>query len=299
MVNFTDKDLKIVEKYCGYDYVTRYIGIKKRKEDKSVRIVNTGMVSSGKSSLFNILIGSLDNEYFSTGAARTTTRSNYYDLGNISYIDTPGIDVRTEDDAMAFSTVLEADIILMIHNIKTGPLNRSESEWLENIVSRMNSIDMLKSRLIFVCTWKDTREKDDDYQDIIKDVKQQVYEIAGTEIPFFEVSVKKYLSGINKKKDILIKNSGILELQSNLYYYANGYIEKKRKIDNEDLKVLVEEIKYKLKSCQCKRKDEAIEIERNIKDRFKSIKSTWGQVWNLFSAKREKLTTLEDELTRI
>lgn len=299
MDKFTDKDLKIIEKYCGYDYVSRYIGIKKRKEDKSVRIVNTGMVSSGKSSLFNILIGSLEDEHFPTGAARTTTRSNYYDVGNISYIDTPGIDVRTEDDALAFSTILEADIILMIHNIKTGPLNRSESEWLENIVARMNSIEMCKSRLIFVCTWKDTREKDDDYQNIIKDVKEQVYKITGTEIPFFEVSVTKYLSGVNKKKDVLVKNSGIVELQHHLHYYADSYIEKKKAVDNKDLEVLVEEIKDKLKSSQSKRKEEATKMERNIKDRFKSRKSTWEQISNLFSAKREKLTTLENELRRI
>lgn len=296
MDKFTNKDLKIIEKYCGYEYASRYIGIKKRKEDKMVRIVNTGMVSSGKSSLFNILTGSLEEEHFPTGAARTTIRSNYYDVGNISYIDTPGIDVRTEDDALAFSTILEADIILMIHNIKTGPLNRSESEWLENIVARMNSIEMCKSRMIFVCTWKDTREKDEDYPNIIKDVKEQVYKITGTEIPFFEVSVTKYLSGVDKKKDVLIKNSGIVELQHHLHYYADSYIEKKKIIDNKELDFLVKEINDKLKSVQSKKQEEATKTERSISDRFKSRKSTWKQISNLFSVKREKLKQLEDEL---
>jgi predicted GTPase len=121
MVKLAQNDIKVIEQYCGYDYAQRCRGILERRADKTVRIVNTGMVSSGKSSLFNTLINSTD-EYFPTGAARTTTRADFFDCNNISYIDTPGIDVRSEDDALAFSTIMEADIIIMVHNIRTGPL---------------------------------------------------------------------------------------------------------------------------------------------------------------------------------
>ena len=127
MEQLSQNDEKLIEQYCGADYVQRCKGIMNRKKEGVVRIVNTGMVSSGKSSLFNTLINSKE-EYFQTGAARTTTKADYYDCNNISYIDTPGIDVRNEDDDLAFRTIMEADIIMMIHNIRTVPLNRSEAE---------------------------------------------------------------------------------------------------------------------------------------------------------------------------
>ena len=229
MVKLAQNDIKVIEQYCGYDYAQRCRGILERRADKTVRIVNTGMVSSGKSSLFNTLINSTD-EYFPTGAARTTTRADFFDCNNISYIDTPGIDVRSEDDALAFSTIMEADIIIMVHNIRTGPLNRSEVEWLERIVAGMNSLEICQSRLVFVNTWKDTREKDDDYADIVSEVKNKVFGIVGAEIPYFEVSVRKYQNGIAKNKDVLITNSGIQEIKSFLVQYAAEYLEKKYKL---------------------------------------------------------------------
>ena len=101
MVKLTEKELKIIHEKCGSNFAQRYRGIVKRTNDKVVKIVNTGMVSSGKSSLFNILIDSTEEEHFPTGAARTTTVADYFDYKNISFIDTPGIDVRNEDVASA------------------------------------------------------------------------------------------------------------------------------------------------------------------------------------------------------
>lgn len=123
MKQLSKKDVTLIEKYCGTDYAERCKGILKRSQEKEVRIVNTGMVSSGKSSLFNTLTGNDVEEYFKTGAARTTKETDCFSCNNISYIDTPGIDVRDDDDNLAYQTVMEADIIMMIHNIRTGPFS--------------------------------------------------------------------------------------------------------------------------------------------------------------------------------
>lgn len=294
----SQKELKTIEYFCGDDYAKRLRAIQKKQKDNTVKIVNTGMVSSGKSSLYNTLINS-NEEYFPTGAARTTTKANYFDYNNISYVDTPGIDVRSEDDALAFSTIIECDIIIMIHNIRTGPLNRSEVDWLKQITKGMSSIEMCKSRIIFVASWKDTREKEDGYTELIENLKKQVFEIIGTKIPFFEVSVKKYQQGVAKGKDILIKNSGVQELKNYIEKYAAEYLEKKKAINNEEYETIIKEIKTILKNERDKKMKETQKIFNRVRESQNSRKSAWKQVYEYFLMQRQKLTDLESELRNI
>lgn len=298
MNRLSQKELKLINDVCGEDYAKRLRAIQEKQKDNTVRIVNTGMVSSGKSSLYNTLINSTE-EYFPTGAARTTTKANYYNYNNISYIDTPGIDVRNEDDALAFNTVIESDIILMIHNIRTGPLNKSEVEWLNQIVHRMNNADMCKSRIVFVGSWKDTREKEDDYELFIDELKKQVFETVGVEIPFFEVSVKKYQQGTSKGKDVLIRNSGIIELKEYLERYAVEYLEKKKEIDGEEYIALIQEVEDLLFAAYADKEKQKQKIMNRVRNDQNSRKNAWKQVFDYFSVQREKLLSLERELKNI
>ncbi|MDO4339108.1 MAG: 50S ribosome-binding GTPase [Eubacteriales bacterium] len=256
------------------------------------------MVSSGKSSLYNVLINRMD-EYFPTGAARTTTRADYFDYNHISYVDTPGIDVRSEDDALAFSTLIESDIIVMVHNIRTGPLNRNEVEWLKRITRSMSSIEMCKARILFVASWKDTREKDSDYKKLIGSLKQQAFEAVGCEIPFFEVSVKKYQQGIKKGKEVLVNNSGILEFKNYLEEYAAVYLEKKRALDEREMQALLLEVMGILQNVRNQKMQEVDKIYDQVCSIYKSRSNAWKQVYDFFAAQRQKLAGLEKELNNI
>jgi len=298
MSKLSQQEVKLINKICSGDYGKRLQAIQKKQEDTSIKIVNTGMVSSGKSSLYNVLINSAE-EYFPTGAARTTIKANYFEANHISYIDTPGIDVRSEDDMLAFNTIIGGDIIMMIHNIRTGPLNRSEVEWLERIISKMNNVEMRKSRLIFVVSWKDTREKEDDYNTLINNLKKQVFEIVETEIPFFEVSVKKYQQGIQKQKDVLVKNSGIQELRNYIETYTVGYLEKKKDINSEEYSMLLQEVKELLISEKISKTKKKEDILKQINDKYKSKKKIWKQVYEYFSEQRTILSSLKRELKEL
>lgn len=299
MVKFSEKERKVITEICGKEYVQRYEGLLKREGEQVVKIVNTGMVSSGKSSLFNVLVDSVEKEYFPTGAARTTTVADYFDYKNISFVDTPGIDVRSEDDALAFSTIMEADLILMVHNIRTGSINRSESEWLEKIVKKMNDTEMCKARLLFVCTWKDTREKDADYSQILDDVQQQVFGIVGTEIPFFDVSVKKYMTGVVKEKEALKKSSGIIALKRYLETYAAQYLEKKAQINEEEMNYLASQMRSQLLIRQDSCNKQLAKIRADIGEKSNVRRKAWWQVYDLFAAKKGQLATLEKEYNEI
>ncbi len=295
-MKLSQRDLKSIEKYCGEEYAKRCRALIERQKNDKVRIVNTGMVSSGKSSLYNALIDS-GGEYFPTGAARTTTRADYFDCGLISYVDTPGIDVRSEDDALAFDTIMEADRILMVHNIRTGPLNRSEAAWLERIARGME--DSGGGRLVFALSWIDTREKEEDYGELVENVKKQVFEIAGAEIPFFEVSVKKYQQGIEKDKEILVRNSGVGALKEYLEASAASYLEMKRDVDQREFAALMGEIRAILCEQRDSREKEKKAILKKACDRHKSRKSAWNVVYDYFSAQRKRLADLESELEQI
>lgn len=295
-MKLSQRDLKSIEKYCGEEYAKRCRALIERQKNDKVRIVNTGMVSSGKSSLYNALIDS-GGEYFPTGAARTTTRADYFDCGPISYVDTPGIDVRSEDDALAFDTIMEADRILMVHNIRTGPLNRSEAAWLERIARGME--DSGGGRLVFALSWIDTREKEADYGGLVENVKKQVFEIAGAEIPFFEVSVKKYQQGIEKDKEILVRNSGVGALKEYLEASAASYLEMKRDVDQREFAALLGEIRAILCEQRDSREKEKKAILRKVRDQHKSRKSAWNVVYDYFSAQRKRLADLESELKQI
>lgn len=289
---FSNTERNLIKTKCGEEYLKRYDGIIKRFNNDTIKIVNTGMVSSGKSSLFNVLIDSTDKEHFPTGAARTTKLADAFDYKNISFIDTPGFDVRDEDDEIAFNTIMEADIIMIIHNIKTGPLNRSEVEWIERIANHMVDARMCQERMIFVSTWKDAREKDEDYDSIIKDIKKQLKTIIKGNIPFFEVSVKKYLTGVTKNKDVLKESSNIPKLQNYIETYAQSYLANKEHVNNEELKLLIKEIKDILVKEENTKKTILKQEEDKITDTKKKKNKIWDRVFNTFKGYR---TTLDDK----
>lgn len=296
-LKLSNSNLKVIRNNCGEEYVKRYKGIINRFNNDTVKIVNTGMVSSGKSSLFNVLIDSTDKEHFPTGAARTTKLADAFNYKNISFIDTPGFDVREEDDEVAFNTIMEADIIMIIHNIKTGPLNRSEIEWIERITQHMVDVRMCQERMIFVSTWKDAREKDEDYDNIIKDVKEQLRSVIKGNIPFFEVSVKKYLTGINKGKDALKESSGIPKLQTYIEKYAQTYIDTKEQLNTKELQLLVSEIKDIITKKKTDAQTNIDKITEDIYTSYDKKRNLWSQVFKTFKDYRESLKDAEKDYT--
>ena len=136
-------------------------------------------------------------------------------------------------------------------------------------------------------------------EQFINELKKQVFEVVGTEIPFFEVSVKKYQQGLYKSKDILIKNSGILELKEYLENYAKKYLEKKITIDEKEYVLIIKEVKEILKIVHYDKVKQKGKIINAVKSNQKSRKSAWNQVYDYFFAQRNKLSNLQDEIKNI
>lgn len=275
--------------YCSNDLGERldfFVNKCNNDDENIIKITNTGMVSSGKSSLFNVLINNeFENDkkdFFKTGAARTTISANKFRSSTIEYIDTPGIDVKEEDTEIAYKTIMNSDIIMIVHNIKTGPLHRSEAEWLERIVKNIGDTDIIKKRLIFICSWKDTREKDDDYNDAIVNLKELVFGICGTEIPFFEVSVKKYIAGMEKNINKLINDSQINELKKYLNKYVKEYKGVKKYLNAKESNKLLLELKSELINTSNQKLNMLNSNENTINNNIINKKNIWSGVYNIF-----------------
>src|SRR5690554_1073232 len=90
------------------------------------RIAVFGKYNHGKSTLLNALIG---REVFKVADKRETLTVSELIHEGVAWIDTPGLDadVQGDDDKLAKGAAMElADILCLVHNVKTGELDNSE-----------------------------------------------------------------------------------------------------------------------------------------------------------------------------
>jgi len=158
---------------------------------------------------------------------------------------------------------------------------------------------MRKHRIIFICTWRDTREKDEGYEDILKEVKRMVFDAVGVEIHFFDVSIKKYLDGINKGKEALCEKSGISALKAFVEDYAKQYVEMKNKFALEVLEQVAGEVRSSLEHSRKVGKKTLKKKTADTRRIFSSRRGSWKGVYDFFKSRRETLANLKQELKNI
>lgn len=287
-MNFTASERKTFEKYLPSDLKIRWESMSSVDFSEKVKVTNTGMVNSGKSSLFNVLIDS-QTEYFKTGPVRTTATADTYDMGDYQFVDTPGIDVNDQDDALAYSTIMSSDLILMIHNIKTGPLQRKEVEWLEKIVANINNPEAVQKRLIFVISWKDSRERDSDYEDMVNSLKKMVFDVCQVKIPVFEISVKKYKAGQEKNSQKLIESSNVLPLKQYITDYVAEYQRERVHLHHISYSALANEIKKKLLAEKIQLQKKTRNNQENVRTIYKGKRSIWNNMFEYYKQQEQAL----------
>ena len=283
-------DIRTLERFTDSATARKWEGlIRKMSAGNTITVANTGLFSSGKSTLFNAMLGRVDDERFPVGAAPTTKTGDRETLeGDIVLLDTPGIDSNNrEDDAEAFDMVMQSDIIIMTHNIKIGMLNRAEYDWLKRIVSGMDST-ALRQRLMFAATWSDSRTDAGDLEKVIAELKAQILEATGgQEIAFYAVSAKRFYTAQKKDNTKLREVSGVDEFREKVIEFAVNYAGKAQALRRNELnslcsstmgalitqKVSCEESISNAKSRVRSRYEGAFETWRGILSRFKGMKS--------------------------
>lgn len=296
-----DKMLEKIKKILGEDTFKEWNIQKKANLNKNIKISNTGLVSSGKSTLFNVLTNNIDNERFPTGAARTTSTEDVEKIFDDVYIvDTPGIDVKTSDDEKAYMSVLSSDIIIIVHNIKLGMLNKQECDWIKNICSHYPNLEERKDRIMFVCSWIDERDSEKDYKETIEITKKMLFDITGIEVDFYEVSSKRYITGMKKDSQNLKNKSNILNFKEEL----NKKVELVSKkygigIKKATLLSLINNTENKLNLLKKQKNEEKNHIYTCVSKFYIKKKRSWKSKFEVLQSKLTKIENLKNELKNI
>jgi tRNA U34 5-carboxymethylaminomethyl modifying GTPase MnmE/TrmE len=179
--------------------------------EHTLRIAVCGLMNAGKSALLNALTGHLTDEYFETKAVRSTETVKTFVLGNVTYVDTPGIDANDEDDRHAWRGLATADIVLFAHHLGTGTLETVEVEFLKELRRRRPD---LEDNLVVVLTHAESAsEQRQDRLEAITAILANLFTVPLILIP---TSFTTYRKGMLEGKAALIEHSGIETLQRHL-----------------------------------------------------------------------------------
>lgn len=299
----TQRELERISARTSRELAQRWRGMEKKiAAEGAVTIANTGLVNSGKSSLFNALLDrGAGKERFPVGAVRTTKRGDREHLLDwLDILDTPGIDATDEDDDAAYQTLMEADLIVATHNIKLGMLNKSEYEWLSHLSSKMGA-EEVRRRIIFVCTWIDERERDAAaYQSALQETERQVTQALGTAVPFWKVSAKRYVTAKQKGNAKLETASNIPQLKAFLMERAGKLRETAQEERRRQLQSLCQETRQALQQEQKSLHASVNSNQQKVRRRFATAYQVWDNIFGNFKSKRvtveDKLMSLESEI---
>lgn len=187
------------------------------QEGQKIYIVNAGRMNHGKSSLFNSL---LDQHAFEVEDIRTTVNRKDVEFGeDVVVVDTPGLDAEEGDDDMAFAAYRRANLIVFVHTVKTGAVERDEIASINRMEAESPSADYFWKHFVLVFTSLDeyNTAEDDDKNKMDKIEAESLKNVltgCGHEgFPVFRVSNTRYQKGKELQKDKLIELSGIKALK--------------------------------------------------------------------------------------
>lgn len=268
---------------------------RKRQAGNTVTVANTGRVNSGKSTLFNAL---LDRRRFDEGAVRTTVKGEREKLcSGLDLLDTPGTQATSEDDEEAFAAVVEADLIVFVHNSKE-PLDRFESEWLARLGQSLGR-DRIADRLVFVSSWLDKGEQVQNFGGLQESLRGQVLNALGTEADIWEVSALRYFNGRERKKEGLVKASRIPDFRNYILQKAEKLragIERERR--QEQAKLAAESARQ-LGNFKSMLKSKLNAREQEIKRSYQHQFDSWEHICESFKTRRKAVSSGLQELNGV
>lgn len=171
-----------------------------------------GLMNAGKSFLLNMLTQHIDVEFFKTNDVRETSEIKSFESDKYIYLDTPGLDANQADDARAQFGASQADIVLFVHQPQ-GELEANEVEMLNELKKTFGIY--AESNIVLVIS-KIEKEDPEKINQIEEKIKIQCVQKIGFSPKVFQVSNKRYQSGVKKHSNGLIAQSHIKSLIEHL-----------------------------------------------------------------------------------
>jgi len=199
----------LINKYLTKADIKTLDTLKKAINNDSVTITCMGLYNHGKSTLLNALIKDYTNETFKTADIRETSKNKSVKYGDITFVDTPGLNAKEHDDKRVMNAIKESDINLFVHTVTTGEFAGKEMEFLQNVKKHWKNPQEFIERTIFVVSRVDKANSEEDIINTINKMKQQILEIFGVESMIVPVSAMRYIKGKQDDKKLMVKKSNI------------------------------------------------------------------------------------------
>ena len=253
--------------------------LKNRSEQLMLRVYSTpnkpviavcGLMNAGKSYLLNMLTQHINQEYFKTADQRETTTNKKLETEHYIYLDTPGLDANTQDDAIASQGIDEADIILFVHQPQ-GELDPSELNFLSQL---KDSFGKSAKHNIIITISKIDKEPASKIDAIDKEIQKQCQEKLGIVFTTFQISNTRYKTGISQQKDGLIQASHIGALLQHLKKITPKIYQARQ----SKLIAGIEGLLLEVDALTQKLCDEKVVIQQDISEQFSDFNAQMEQL---------------------
>lgn len=223
-------------------------------------IAVVGLMNAGKSYLLNMLAQYIEEEYFKTADQRETTANKMLETEQYIYLDTPGLDANAQDDAVARQGVVEADIVLFVHQPQ-GELDSSELAFLRQLKEKFGKF--AKHSIIIVISKVD-KEPASKIDAIDLEIQKQCQEKLGTVFTTFQISNTRYKTGISQQKNGLVHESHMNALVHHLKKISPKVRQARQSKRAASLEALMTEVDTLTQALR----DEKTAIQQDISEQF-------------------------------
>ncbi len=261
----------IISNHLGMKHIDELDELIKSIGEIRPKIVCTGLLNAGKSTLMNSLTGDFDNQRFPVADRRMTVSKQEFKQDNLYYIDTPGLDAKEEDTQLVLKSIKTADITLFVHNISTGELDLKEFEFLKILKDSWDNNSSFIENTIFVLSRKETVSEEDNKKNMQR-IIVQIKNIFGKEPIIVAVSSNSYQKAMRENKSLLLKKSNMYALKEQIEIIKNKKINMIEENKKQRLAKKISDLTYKLKLTRNQKEEDKKNLENEISKKKKALK---------------------------
>lgn len=280
-----------LEKFIGSKNYNEILTSWQASSNKNINVTLIGSYNNGKSSLGNSILDDYKNSTFRVSDNRETRINQEVQRGNITYIDTPGLNAKSEDNEKVYEAIKKSDLNIIVHNITTGELTRAEVDFLLYLRTKYEDSKDFLASCIFALTKSDEMQNEENIRRTEEKIQEQIKGFFGNKAKILTLSSTTYLKGKKEDKKLLVKKSNIENLKAEIANFANNFenIKKLRRkklnkvIENFEaaLKKQLRENKEFLKEAQKETEARKVRLEQEISNIEANLINKYNQLNNI------------------
>lgn len=220
-----------------------------------------GLMNAGKSYLLNMLTNHIQNECFRTNDIRETAELKTFEAEDFIFLDTPGLDANSSDDAIAAQGAAAADIVLFVHQPQ-GELEKIEIDFLQQLKASFGQY--AEKNIILVLSKSDVESAEK-----IDAIKVRMLEQCRDELGFtphcYVLSGSRFHAGMMQNKAGLVRASHLQDLTAHLQTLHTDVAA----IQRERQLIAVEALIAEFEQAEAALHEQNAEASRAIKKGFK------------------------------